>query len=146
MAMAELEIMKAEGAKSVADRNPEIKNIALLLAVVLGVTLFSQVISYLIITSFDTTQTNFFSLFVNSNGVLGITLLLVQIVAVCILLFTKDTSRAKTVLLVAGISFGVSLVNGALSFQVGPSAIASGATLVVTFLILQKIFKVYVDL
>jgi hypothetical protein len=146
MAMAELEIMKAEGAKSVADKNPEIKNIALLLAVVLGVTLFSQIISYLIITSFNNTQTDFFSLFINSNGVLGITLLLIQVIAVSILLFTRNSSHAKTILLVAGIGVGASLINGIFSLQFGPSIIANAATLVVNFFILRKIFNVYLEL
>jgi hypothetical protein len=146
IAMAELEIMKVEGAKNVANRSPEIRNIALLLIVVLGVTLFSQIISYLLVMSFGTTQISFFSVFISSNGVLGLTLLLVQVIAIFMLLFTKNTAHAKTILLVAGISFGISLVNGIFSFQVGPGVIASGAALVVNFLILVKIFRVYVKL
>jgi hypothetical protein len=146
MAMAELEIMKAEGAKSVADKSPEIKKLALLLAVVLGVTLFSQIVSYLIIESFDTAQTNFFSLFVSSNGILGITLLLIQAVTIFILLFTRDTSHAKTILLVASVGFGVALVKSIFSFQLGPSIITDLTILVVNFFILWKIFKVYLDL
>lgn len=146
MAMAELEIMKVEGAKSAADKSPEIRNIALLLTVVLGVTLFSQIISYLIVKSFNNTQTSFFSLFVSSNGVLGLTILLIQVIAIFILLFTRNTSHAKTIILVAGIGFGVTLVNGIFSFQTGPSIMADSAILVVNFLILRKIFKVYRDL
>ena len=146
MAMAELEIMKVEAAKSAAAKSPGIRNIAILLIVVLGVTLFSQVISYLIATSFNTIQVSFFSLFLSSNGVLGITFLLIQVIAILVLLFTRNTSHAKTIILVAGISFGVTLVNGIFSFQIGPGIIASAAALAVNFFILVKIFKVYVDI
>ncbi len=146
MAMAELEITKAEGAKSAADKSPEIRDVALLLAVVFGITLFSQISSYLLVKPFNTTQTNFFSAFVSTSGILGITLLLIQVIAICILLFTRNTSLAKTIILVAGISFGVTLVKGIFSFQIGPTIIANAAVLVVNFLILRKIFKVYVDL
>jgi hypothetical protein len=146
MALAELEIMKVEGAKSVADKSPELRNIALLLIVVLGATLLSQIGSYLIVESFNTTQSDFFSTFVNSNGVLGITLLLIQVIAIFILLFTRNTSHAKTVLLVAGIGFGVTLVKGIVGFQIGPSIITDLAILVVNFLILRKLFKVYLEL
>jgi hypothetical protein len=146
MAMAELEIMRAEGAKSAADKSSGIRNIALLLAVLLGVTLFSQIISYLIVKSFNNTETSFFSLFVNSNGVLGITFLLVQVIAIFILLFTRNTSHAKTIILVAGIGFGVTLVKSVFSFGVSPAMMFSFATLVVNFLILRKIFKIYLEL
>jgi len=146
MAMAELEIMKIEGAKSAADKSPEIRNVALLLAVVLGVTLFSQISLYVIVESLNNTQTSFFSAFVSSNGVLGITFLLVQVIAIFILLFTRNTSHAKTIILVAGIGFGVTLVKGIFSFQIGPAIMAGLVTLVVNFLILRKIFKLYVDL
>jgi hypothetical protein len=146
MAMAELEIMKLEGAKSVAYKSPEIRNIAILLIIVLGVTLVSQISSYLIIESSSNTQTSFLSLFINSNGVLGITLLLIQAITIFILLFTRNTSHAKTILLVAGIGFGVTLVKGLFSFQIGPSVIIDLATLGVNFFILRKIFKVYLEL
>jgi hypothetical protein len=146
VAMAELEIMKVEGAKSAADKSPEIRNIALLLIVVLGVTLFGQIISYVIVESFNNTQAGFFRTFVSSNGVLGITLLLTQIVAIFILLFTRNTSHAKTIILVAGIGFGITLVKGIFSLQLGAAIMANFATLVVDFLILRKIFKLYLDL
>lgn len=145
MAMAELEIMKLENAKSVADKSPEIRNIALLLAVVLGVTLFSQVISYLIVRSFNNTETSFFSLFVSSNGIFGITVLLAQVIAIFILLSTRKTSHAKTILLVMAIGFGVSLVTGTVGLQIGPTIMANAAILVVNFLILRKIVKVYLE-
>lgn len=146
MAMAELEIMKLEGAKSVADKSPDMRNIALLLIIVLGVTLVSQIGSYLIIESFSDTQISFFSFFINSNGVLGTTFLLIQVIAIFILLFTRNTSHAKIILLVASIGFGITLVNGILSFQIGPSIITTLATLAVNFFILRKIIKVYLDL
>lgn len=148
MAVAELEIMKVESAKSVADKSQEIRNIALLLMVVLGVTLLSQVITYVIVESFNTTtiQTSFLSLFVSSNGVLGITFLLIQVIAIFILLFTRNTSHVKAVLVVAGIGFGVTLVKGISSFQIGPTIMANLATLIVNALIFRKIFKAYVDL
>jgi len=146
MAMAELEIMKVEGAKSVADKSPEIRSIALLLVVVLGITLFSQISSYVIVKSFNTTHISFFSLFVSSNGILGIALLLIQVMAIFILLFTRNTSHAKTIILVAGIGIGVTLVKGFFGFQVGPAIMANLAVLVVNFFILRKIFKAYLDL
>jgi len=146
MAMAELEIMKVEGAKSAANKSPEIRDIALLLIVVLGVNLFSQIISYLIVESFNIAQPSFFSAFVSINGVLGITLLLVQVIAIFILLFTRNMSHAKTILPVVGIGFGITLVKGIFSFQIGPSIITDLAILVVNFLILRKIFKVYLEL
>jgi len=146
MAMADLEIMKVEGAKSAANKSPEIRNIALLFVVVFGVTLLSQISSYLLVKSSDTTQTSFLSAFASSNGALGITLLLIQVIAIFILLFTRDTSHVKTIILVAGISFGVTLVKGIFGFQIGPAIIANSATLVVNSLILRKIFKVYLDL
>lgn len=145
MAMAELEIMKVESAKSVADKSPEVRNIALLLAAVLGLGLFGQIISYLIIKSFES-QTSFFSFFVSSNGVLGITLLLIEVVAIFILLFTRNISRAKTIILVAGIVFGISLVKGIFSFQIGPGIMTDIATLMIDILIVRKIFKAYVEL
>lgn len=146
MAMAELEIMKVEAAKSVADKSPEIRNIALLLAAVVGVNLFSQIISYLIVASFDNTQSNFFSMFVSSNGALGIIFLLVQVAAIFTLLFTKNTSHAKTVILIAGIGFGLGLVSSIASFNIGPGIMTNIATLVVSFLIFRKILKVYLEL
>ncbi len=146
MALAELEIMKVEGAKSAADKSPGIKNIALLLIVLLGVTLFSQIISYLIVTPFNNTEASFFSLFVSSNGVLGLTIMLIQVIAIFTLLFTRNTARAKTVLLVAGIGFGVTSLNGILGLQIGPSIMTDVAILVVNLFILGKIFKVYVEL
>jgi hypothetical protein len=146
MAMAELEIMKVEGAKSVADKSPEIRNIALLFLVILGITLFGQISSYLIASSFNNEHPSFFSALVSSNGVLGITILLIQVTAIFILLFTRNTSHAKTIILVAGICFGVTLVKGGLSFGIGPAMVASFASLVVNFLILRKIFKIYQDL
>ena len=146
MAMAELEIMKAEGVKSVADKSPEIRNVALLLIVVLGITLSSQIISYLIAASFNNAQTSFFSFFVGNNGTLGIVLLLIQVTAIFILLFTRNTSHAKTIILVASITFGVTLAKGILSFQIGPSIITNATILMVNFLIFRKIFKAYLDL
>jgi hypothetical protein len=146
MAMAQLEIMKVEGAKSAADQNPEFRNIALLFLAILGITLFGQISSYLIVESFNTTQTSFLSAFASSNGVLGIALLLIQVIAIFILLFTRNTSHAKTIILVAGIGFGVILVKGIFSFQIGPAIMANFAALVVNFLILRKIFKAYLDL
>jgi hypothetical protein len=145
-AMAELEIMKVEGAKSVADKSPEIRNIALLLAVVLGVTLFSHIGLYVIVESFNYAQPSFFSAFVSTTGVLGITLLLTQVVAIFILLFTRNTSHAKTILLVAGICFSVTLIKSIFSFGIGPAIMANLAILVIDFLILRKIFKLYLEL
>lgn len=146
MAMAELEIMKAEGAKSAAAKNPELRNIALLFMVVVGVNVLSQIGSYLIVQSFNNTQTSFFTAFVNSTGTLGIMLLLVQVIAIFILLFTRNTSHAKALLLVAGICFGVTLLEGIFSFQIGPSLITDLAILGVNFFILRKIFNVYMSL
>lgn len=146
LAMAELEIMKAEDAKSVANKSPQIRKITLLLAVVLGVTLFSQITIYWVTQSFDDSKTSLMSFITNSNGVLGTALLLVQATAIFALLFTRSVSYAKTIILVAGISFGISLVRGFLSFQIGPAVIAQAATLVVDFLILRKIIGVYLDL
>jgi hypothetical protein len=145
MAMAELEIMKLEGAKSAAAKNPEIRNIALLLLAILCVTLLGQISSTLIVTSFDTTQ-SFFSVFLSSNGVFGIALLLIQAIAIFTLLFTRNISRAKTIILVAGIGFGALLINGIVSFTIGPAIMTSIATLVVIFLIFRKIIKVYLGL
>lgn len=146
MAMADLEIMKIEGTKSAADQNPEVRNIALLFVAVLGITLFSQISSFLVVSSFNNTHSSFFSAFVSSNGFLGITLLAVQVIAIFSLLFTRDTSHAKTIILIAGISFGVILVKGVVSFGIGPTMIFNFASLVVNLLILRKIFKVYLDL
>jgi len=146
MAMADLEIMKAESAKSTASHNPEVRNIALLLIVVLGVTLLSQISSFLMAQSFSTTHTSFLSAFVNTNGFLGIALLLIQMIAIFILLFTRNISLVKAVILLAGVSFGVTLVKGILSFGVGPTMLLNFATLVVNFLILRKIFKAYLNL
>lgn len=145
-AMAELEIMKAEDAKSVANKSPEIRSIALLLMVALGVTLFSQVVTYFIVQSFGEAKASFISVFMSSNGFLGVTLLLVQAVAMFALLFTRNISHAKTIILVTGLSFGVTLVRGFFSFQIGPAVMANATTLVVDFLILRKIIKVYLEL
>lgn len=145
MAMAEIEIMKLENAKSAADKSPGIRNIALLLLAVLGVNVLSQVISYLLVTSFDDTQT-FLSIFISSNGILGMALLLIQAIAIFILLFTRDTSRAKTIILGAGIIFGISLISSIARFDIGPGIMTNIATVVVYFLIFRKIFKVYLEL
>lgn len=146
MAMADLEIMKAQGAKSVADQNPEVKKVALLFLAILGITLFSQISSYLVVRSFDNTHTSFFSAFVGSNGTLGITLLLIQVIAIFVLLFTRNISRAKIIILVAGVGYGISLVNSFSGFQIDPAAMAKITTIAVNLLILRKIFKVYLDL
>ncbi|HSX43567.1 MAG TPA: hypothetical protein VLF59_05800 [Candidatus Saccharimonadales bacterium] len=146
MAMANLEIMKSESTKGVADQNPEVRNIALLFVAVLGITLFSQASSFLIVSSFNNTHPSFFQLFVSSNGFLGITFLLIQVVAIFILLFTRNISHAKTIILVTGISFGVTLLKGIFSLDIGPAAMANFATLVVNFLIFRKIFKLYLNL
>jgi len=145
MALAELEIMKADSAKSVANKSPEVRNIAALLAAVLGLGLFGQIISYLIVKSFNT-ETSFFAFFASSNGVLGIAILLVQVIAIFILLFTKNISRAKTIILIAGIGFGVALVSGIFSFRIGPSIMTDLAILVVNILLVRKIFKAYLEL
>lgn len=146
MAIAELEIIKLEATKSVADKVPEIRNIALLLAVVLGVAIFGQILSYVILTSFNNTQTNFFSVFVESNGVLDMTFLLIQAIAIFILLFTRKASHAKAIILLAGIGFGFSLVNSITNFDIGPAIMTNFATLAVNFLIFRKILKVYLAL
>jgi hypothetical protein len=142
-AMADLEIMKAEGTKSAADQNPEVRNIALLLLAVLGITLFSQISLFLVANSFNTTHPGFWSTFVSSNGFLGITLLVIQVIAIFVLLFTRNTSYVKVALLTVGISFGVTLVKGVVSFDISPSVVANFAALVVNFFILRKIFRVY---
>lgn len=145
-AMAELEIMKATNAKSAAGKNPEIRDIALLLIIILGITLFGQISTYLIAKSFSNIHTSFWSAFASNNGPLGITLLLVEVIAIFILLFTRNMAHAKTVIAVAGIGFGATLIKGIFSFQIGPAVMANFATLVVNFLILRKIFKAYMNL
>lgn len=146
LAQAELEIMKAEGAKSVADKSPEIRSIALLLMVVFGVTLFSQIGSYVVAESFNTAHANFLAAFVSSNGILGSVFLLAQVIAIFVLLFTRKTSHAKAIILIAGLGFAATLVNGMLRFEIGPTIVPNTATLAVDFLILRKIFGAYRNL
>lgn len=146
MAMAELEIMKVKSAKSVSDQKPEVRNIALLFLLIFGITLLGQISSYLIARSSNDTQTSFLPAFVSSNGVFGIALLLAQVIAIFILLLTRNTSHAKTIILIAGIGFAVALVKGIFSFQIGPAMMVDLVTLAVNFVILQKVFKAYLDL
>lgn len=146
MAMAEIAIMKAESAKSAADKNPGIRSVALLLLAILCINTLSQVATYLIVESFNTTHTDFFSAMLTSNGVFGAALLLVQAAAIFTLLLTRSVSLAKTIILIAGISFGVSTVISIAHFDIGPAITAHFATLLVNLLLFQKIIKVYLEL
>lgn len=145
-AMAELEIMKVENAKSVAGRNPEVRVIALLFLAIIGISIFGQFSLLLINNSFNNTQGGIVSEFVKSSGFTGIALLLIQLLATFTLLFTRNISVAKTIILVAGISFAINIVQSMISFGIGPTMIISFGSLAVNFFIFRKIFKVYQNL
>lgn len=145
-AMAELEIMKAESAKSVAGRNPEVRVIALLFLAMLGISIFGQFGLLFINNSFNSTQSGVISEFVKSSGFMGIALLLIQLIATFTLLFTRNISVAKTITLVAGISFAISVVQSIINFEISPTMILSFGSLAVNFFILRKIFEVYQNL
>jgi hypothetical protein len=145
-AMAELEIIKNEGAKSVTGRNLEVRNVALLLLAVLGINLFSQFSSLLIANSMGTNHSGVINEFVKSNGFVGIAFLLIQLIAIFVLLFTRNVSVAKIILVVAAIGVAVNIVRGLIGFDIGPNLFFEIAILGVNFFIFRKIFIAYQSL
>ena len=142
-ALAELEIMKNENAKSVAGRNPEIRNVALLLLAVLGINVLSQFSSLLITNSVGSNHNGALHDFVKSNGLMGVVFLLIQLIAVFVLLFTRSVSVAKIIIIAAAISVAATIVQGLIGFSIGPGVFFGIVSLAVNCFIFWKIFKAY---
>jgi len=142
-ARAELEIMKNENAQSVAGRNPEIRNVALLLLAMFGINLLSQFSLLLINNSMGGNHSGVIHEFVKSNGLIGIAFLLIQLAAIFVLLFTHNVSIAKIIIIAAAISVAVNILQGLHSFSIGPGLFFEVTGLVVNFFIFRKIFKAY---
>ena len=140
-AMAELEIMKNDSAKSVTGRNPEIRSVALLLLAIFGINLLSHLSLLLIADSMGSNHSGVISEFVKSKGLLGIVFLLVQLIAIFVLLFTRSVSVAKIIIIAAAISVVVNIVQGLIGFAVGPNLFFETAILGVNFFIFLKIFR-----
>ena len=81
--------------------------------------------------------------FVKSNGFTGIVFLLIQLIAIFVLLFTRNVSTAKIIIVVAAISVVVNIVQGLNGFSVGPGVFFGIASLAVNFFIFRKILKAY---
>ncbi len=145
-AMAELEIMKNESAKSVTGRNLEIRNVALLLLAIFGINLFSQFSLLLIGNSMGSNHNGVINEFVKSNGLTGIVFLLVQLIAIFVLLFTRNVSIVKIIIVAVAISVVVNIVQRLIGFNIGPGLFFDIAILGINFFIFRKIFKAYQSL
>lgn len=146
IAMAELEIMKTESGESLISHNTAVRTAALLLLAIVGISLVSQFVSLAMTKSFNGTDGNILIEFVKANGMMGIGLLVVQLVAVLTLLFTRNSSIAKTIILVAGISLLISIFRGMVNFRISPTMLLDLAALALDFFIFRKIYDAYMSL
>ena len=145
-AMAELEILKNESAKSVTGRNPEIRNVALLLLAVFGINSLSRFGLLLISNSMGNSHNGVIHEFVKSNGLIGIVFLFIQLVAIFVLLFTRNASVAKSIIVVAAISVAANVLQGLRGFSIGPGIFFEVTGLAVNFFIFWRMFKAYQSL
>lgn len=142
-AMAELEIIKIENDKSISERNPGLREIALLMLIVVATTIIMRFMSVIV---FNASQESILKIFMQSIGILGIITILIQFGAIAILLSTRDVMIAKIIILIVGIGFAINIVQRLSYFQISASMLFDIASLVVNVYIFRKVFYVWQNL